>query len=369
MQHVIMIAALMAPLAAQTFIVDAAGGAGAQFTSIATAIASVPGGAVLRVRSGVYGQFAISTKDVTILCEPGTIVSVQASASPPVAVRDLTANQQVAIRGLRVVNILGGLAFDISNCAGTVVLDACSSTTGGGGGYLQIGDSRDVRIVGCVFSPLTALACSCTNSTVRVANSTFVGTWFPTDWTGSVVELADTSISGGLGFGGFAPVQLNGSTLRVLDGCNLTASSGPVIGGTGSVRIDPGTTLSTSGGASPFAAGVQVTTQTMPTVAASTDSQGGVAIASLRGPVGGIGALYLGLPGQPTVVPPLVDAILLAPSTENLQAFGVLGPSLSASYAVPPLPLLLGVRVAWQGATADAASGVQVSNAVTYVHW
>jgi hypothetical protein len=34
-----------------------------------------------------------------------------------------------------------------------------------------------------------------------------------------------------------------------------------------------------------------------------------------------------------------------------------------------PQPLLLGMRVVWQGASIDATVGAQIGNAVTYVHW
>ena len=363
---------LTAPLAAQTFVVDAARGAGAQFTSIATAIANVPNGAVLRVRTGVYGPFAVVAKDVTVLCESGTVVSVQLSAEPPVVIRDLAASQQVSIRGLRVVNVLGGISFAVRNCAGTVLLDTCDSISAVGlgvGGYLQILDSADVRVRGCLFAPTTGITCSCANSNVRVADSSFGSTWFGTEWVGSVVEFADTSLTSFGGLIGSAPVRLTGSSLRILDGCTLTVNSGVLVSGTGTVRVDPGVTLENGGSAAPFAPGIPVTTQDMPTLQASTGTQGGVASASLRGPNGGLGALYVGLSGPPTVAAPFADAILLAPGTENLQVLGIFGPSLTASYTVPPPPLLLGVRVTWQGVSADATSGVQISNAVTYVHW
>jgi len=61
------IAALAFPIRAQTFIVDAANGPGTNFTDIATAAATVPDGAVLEVRAGNYGSFAITSKGLTVL--------------------------------------------------------------------------------------------------------------------------------------------------------------------------------------------------------------------------------------------------------------------------------------------------------------
>ena len=60
-----------APLAAQTFVVDAAGGAGSSFTNMPAAIALVPDGATLLVRPGHYGSFSISAKSLTILADSG----------------------------------------------------------------------------------------------------------------------------------------------------------------------------------------------------------------------------------------------------------------------------------------------------------
>ena len=60
--------------------------------------------------------------------------------------------------------------------------------------------------------------------------------------------------------------------------------------------------------------------------------------------------------------------VIIRPSTEAVQAMGTLTTPLQGGYYVPPLPLLLGVQVTWQGASIDASHGVQISNGVTYVH-
>ncbi len=57
-------AVLTAPtsgLAAQAYVVDVNGGAGANFTSITAAVAAVPDGAILRVRPGDYVESVVVT--------------------------------------------------------------------------------------------------------------------------------------------------------------------------------------------------------------------------------------------------------------------------------------------------------------------
>lgn len=82
---------LAASLPAQTFIVDANGGAGSQFTSIS---AAVPDGATLLVRPGAYLAFTISGKGLSILAEPsvyvlGTTTVQNAASASPVALPGL----------------------------------------------------------------------------------------------------------------------------------------------------------------------------------------------------------------------------------------------------------------------------------------
>src|SRR5262245_22482850 len=79
----------------QTFVVDAGNGPGANFTSIAAAIAAVPDGATLLVRAGTYAPFTVDAKGLTILGDPGVVVGGS------VAVRNIAAGQAVTIRELQ----------------------------------------------------------------------------------------------------------------------------------------------------------------------------------------------------------------------------------------------------------------------------
>jgi hypothetical protein len=51
----------------QAFIVDAAGGPGANFTDLQAAVSAVPSGSTLVVRQGTYGEVTIQAKTLTVI--------------------------------------------------------------------------------------------------------------------------------------------------------------------------------------------------------------------------------------------------------------------------------------------------------------
>ena len=119
------------PLAAQTFVVDAAGGAGAAFTSIAVAAAAVPDGAVLFVQPGIYASFTIDGKSLTVIGGPGVVVEELIGS---VSVKNLTAAQSVTMHGIELHSTLSPGLFSCDSCAGAVVLQDCRAVPAGGGG-------------------------------------------------------------------------------------------------------------------------------------------------------------------------------------------------------------------------------------------
>ena len=361
----LLVMSVVTPLVSQVYVVDSFGGPGSSFTTIDSAVASVPDGAVVRVRAGQYQSFVIDQKSLTVLGEPGAwVTGFQGS----IRVRNLQANQQVTIRGMQVFSALGGNAFVLQDNAGTVLLDSCVSLGGSGvGGRLMVGNCNDVRLAGCLLWPDTAGSCYCIDSSVRIAQSAFVNGASALNFVNCCVELANVSAASGFGS---PSMGLANSDVRILAGCMLRSGAlAPVISGIGNLRLDPSAMLTPFAGNPLFGPSLQVTSLVMPIVAARTEPAGGLASASLIGPAGGIGAVWLGLPALPTMPASFADAIVLQPGSENLQALGVLGPTLTAGYIVPPLPLLLGMRVTWQGASLDATQGAQISNGVTYVHW
>ncbi len=352
--------------AAQTFIVDAAGGPGSHFTSLGTAAASVPSGSTLLVRAGTYYPFAIDQKSLTVLGDPGAAVVIWT----PLEVKNLLAHQQVTLQGLQMSGLFSYPNLHCKDNLGTVLVDGCRPPANQG---LQcvVENCADIRIHDCDFfggsSPLVVQ-----DGNVRASQSSFrTLTYSAIQILDGFVELADVTVSGGPGG---APVWMLNGDLRLLGrsdlrvGSSTMPGSGPVLSGSGAVRLDPNVILSTASG-TPIGAGLAVTTRSMPVVAASAGTPGGSASASLEGPGTGIGALVVGLPALPTTIVPGVDPGVMLPGTEIVMAIGSLAAPLTATYSVPPVPGLRAVRVAWQGASFDPLSGLQMSNGVTYVHW
>lgn len=355
---------LASTLPAQIFVVDPAGGAGVNFTDIGAAIAAVPDGSILLVHAGLYPAFRVSAKSLTILGEPGVRTTSFAGANE---VDGLAAGQQVTIRGVEAFNTVTGSAFYLHDNDGSVLLDACRvGTSSGVGGAIRVVSCVDVQLHECLA---TAAGCNCFDSALRVSGSELAGFFAGIMATDSSIDLADTTVRAQVPFL-YGAIDLANSTARVLAGCALqfvAVGQFVAITGSGSVRLDPSVAL--PAGAIPFGPTVIGNTIVMPAVAATTGGAGSQASASMTGPAGGIGALFLGLPALPSTPLPGADPFITQIGTENVVALGVFGPALTSSYTVPPLPLLLGVRVAWQGASIDAVNGLQIANGIVYVHY
>ncbi len=362
---------LASPGVAQVFVVDIANGPGADFTSIDAAVAAVPDDAVLQVRAGTYPAFAIRAKSLSVLCDPG--VSVSSLFQQPVVVERLAAHQRVGIRGLSWSNALGPGGMLCQDCAGSVVLDGCRAdgTTSSSGGY--------VRAVRCDALLLRA-------SELQALSSGFAAL---------DLEATDAEVSGGsLGGGSAAFVARGGSRLQITGAAlrgpgfglavahldrsdcvvhGATLFEGAVAGwpaalavdGTGRVVVDPDTQYRN---VSPplFGAGLVISMRSVPRLEASTGSAGGQAQATLAVPVGGFGALLVGMPTAPQIVSGLLDPVWLAPGAV-LVSMGP-APQVRGGYAVPPGSAVLGYPVGWQGAVIDAAGQLAVSNPVAYLH-
>ena len=116
-------------LAAQVFVVDAAGGAGSHFTDLPAAVAAVPNGATLRVRAGNYTGFVIDGKGLTIVGEGGVVsVNTSGAVATPVVVQRTTGQQPVLLKGLTFTGFWFRGAVEIRQAAGPVVLDSIGCT-------------------------------------------------------------------------------------------------------------------------------------------------------------------------------------------------------------------------------------------------
>ena len=360
----------------QTYVVDKANGPGASFTSIATAIAAVPNGAVLLVRPGQYLSFVIDNKSVSVIGGPGVEIY---DLSAYLQIRNLSASQHATLHGLSLVGILGPAAISGTNNQGTVLIDSCNSSQQVSltGGRMLFDACDDVRIRNCTFWNASAAPLRGTDSRLSVAQSILLtGFWGAgTSLTNCTADFANAWLGGSALFPTASPLFLSNSEVRLLGQTTLSVTwlqaglpPGPVVAGQGTVRVDPAARLIT-GGAVAFGSAINHTTVAMPVVSANTGGANALAHAQMIGPGNGVGMLLFGLPGLPIGIPGVNDPVLLLAGSESVQAAGPLTNALSASYIVPATPPLLGMRATWQGASLEAATGLQISNAVTYVHY
>ncbi|MFK7740902.1 MAG: hypothetical protein AB8H80_11320 [Planctomycetota bacterium] len=341
---------LMRGAAAQTFVVDPAGGAGV-YQSIATATAVAPDGSILLVRAGVYTPFTIDGKSLTILCDHNVVVSDLGDVA---TVTSLGVGQQVTIRVME-LNSIGGRNVSLVDCEGTVLLDGCvlQSET-----RLRCTACDDVRLrESRLFAGVVV-----TSGAVQMSGCELTG-FSPLSATDSQVQIADSSVNGS-----FVAASLANSALRILSGTTVGTTLGPVVGGVGTVRIDPSVSVMSFG--QTFAAGIAVSMPEMPKLAADAGMGfGGLASGTLTGPANSFGALWLGPAARATTAVGLPEPVLLPLDGALLQSVGPLHTPLGATYTVPLTFAVRGLRVAWQGACFDAVRGLQISNAVTYVHF
>lgn len=145
------LALLSASASATTWIVDAANGPGAQFTSINAALAVAAPGDVIVVRQGSYFEFVTVSIGVTIVGWNATNYPMAVPVNPfqdavwgGVLVQGVPAGQRAVVSGLVVARPtpVGGVSVGVNACAGVVVLDRVFCPNGG----VYVGDSQDVVI-------------------------------------------------------------------------------------------------------------------------------------------------------------------------------------------------------------------------------
>ncbi|MCR9247461.1 MAG: hypothetical protein NXI31_20715 [bacterium] len=358
---------------AQTYVVDVTNGPGTNFTSIATAVAAVPDGATLLVRPGTYDAFEIVAKSLTVIGGNGVLVESQAAQS--IRIADLAAHQSVALRRMSWTRMLYPGRLDCEDCAGTVLLDACivDSTVAYFAGALSVQSCDRVFVRQCRIRPgnisyptVTAVQSNVALVDCRLGNPIHV-----VDQTGGRVHVTDCLLTHN-GFGANGMIEMDGGELVIAGDTTINATTFPSVNpfpavhGSGTVTVDPSTTL-VSISSTPYTAGITLVNRVVPRLDAATQTRGGTATSTLTVPGGSTGFLSVGFAATPYFVSATPDPIWLEPGAA-LQVTGS-APSVTGSYAVPNAVWVIGVQVAWQGAVLDASGAIALSNPNAYVHF
>lgn len=229
---------------AQTFIVDWRGGG--HYQDLATAVASVPSGAVLRVRAGTYGAFTLAGKSLTILGDNAVVWAI----GRDVVIGPTQQGHCVILDGLEIMPRPDDSAFHLRlrGLAGPTLL----SNVRVGGAHPEsvtfVDDCADLRLLDCQFTGDMGsryARLEITNSTVQVGHCTITGT--PSDRfgagmpglaaRGSRVICVGSNVTGGAGSDAFvltpptgpggAALQLTDSSLQLYgDGTTATGGRG-----------------------------------------------------------------------------------------------------------------------------------------------
>jgi hypothetical protein len=227
---------LVSSASASTWVVDAAGAPGSQFTSIDAAIqASLPGDVVL-VRDGTYSPFLVD-RGVALVGGPGVLVVGDAS------VIGLPANERAAVVGFSV------RVLNVANCLGPVIAQDIYSAGG-----VRVNACADVRFRSVTAQPLADLdvpglrveasRLEIVDSTVQGAPNSFPGPGPASDgWIGmwiqanSNVHALSSSFAGSAGqaiatqfaYGpnGASGITVQNSSLRIVG--SHAAGGGPGI--------------------------------------------------------------------------------------------------------------------------------------------
>jgi hypothetical protein len=376
----------------QIFVVDAFNGPGASFTSLQTAVLSVPDGSTLLVRNGSYAPVLVDGKGLAILGDSGVIIT-NPTASPFLEIRNTQANQPVVVRGLK-----GGLGSSssfsmlITNAAGPVTLDGVAVAATYAGQVLTVTGSTQVDVRNWTMGGLFSTPVLIDNSVVVFERCNLFGSYaggVPKGGgfagmpaliaTNSQVQLIHSIVRGGNGVSIWRPppwvsytlpgapaVQLQASALRAIGfashllwgGTGPGAPQLPAIVGNGSARVDPLITM-----AGPVAPGIALQRPTMPSLLAGSAAPGGVLTIERFGAPNVWCVVATSLRGPSSALPGVLDPIWIGAAGVLVDA--VMVPASGAfmlQRTVPNVPTLRGLQFVWQSGDVTAAGLVEVSN-------
>lgn len=377
-RQILVVAIALGTVGAQTFVVDANNGAGTDFTSLAAATASAPDGALLLVRPGMYdGPVSIQGKSLTVLCEAGATVHSQFGLTYSVAIDGIAAHQVVSLRGLQMFapSFHTQTGLRCTNSPGLICIEGVTpSPANNGANNLFVTACAAVWLHGCGFVGRTDMASSevaMVSCQIPAAGNFQLN---GIQQVGGVLQLADCTVRGlaSMPTGGPA-VEMVGGTLRLLGNTTITGGlsfltpTGRAIEGLGDVAMDTSVVL--TGGAPLIGPTISAVTQHMPHVTVAEVPPLGTVEARLHGPQGDAGLLLVSLPGPVFALPFLTDTVWLDPGSMLVLVAGVpaAGAPVTGTIFMPNVSTTLGFKVVWQGLTASASTGWQISNPEYFV--
>ena len=397
---------LAAPALAQSvWIVDDGGGAGVDFTDIPAAVAAAGEGDVIVVRDGRYHEFTIIAKSLTVAADAGhhPIVSETSlgngTGNAVVRVFDLSAGQEVAVRGLE----LGGTYHQLFSRTPYIQLQ-------NNAGQIWIEDIKLGPVSFRAFDGIEAVNCSAVTVSRSALTAlcqpsplaTFVQSSNAVDAMGSNLTLWDCEIVGGEGVPGFNGLPLHGGNGIQIDGGTLFAAGCTVTGGRGgggvnfSVGGAGGDGLVVSGNALVRLRDCELTGGAggVGTIGSGPNGEASVVVSGAllsvpgtarsleltspaRSGVDTVTETYAGEPGDLVYLlwsytgqmPPLFlgiqhGSIVIDLTTLDGQAVGAIGPSGTLVVSVPPLTLvgLESASLACQATFFQAGNGFFLSS-------
>ena len=371
---------------ATTWIVDAAGGPGTNFTDLPPALATAQSGDLILVRPGVYSASRTS-KGVSILAERGAELR-GAGMIPALRVETLAAGESFVLTGMSFQGATTTSLIDIQNCTGRVHFDQLdvrpwspASTSAG----ISILSAREVSIrrstIECGIEAIaSSLLLSENQIHGRDADPNAVAGAGPALYmVGGRLFLTAGTLRGGAGTGngGFGLEPQPALDLLDVDGWiagdgTTVISAGVTVGSASAsalktstrfgtfteLIIDPHVTLIPSGGAPAIDRfRTSVTMQRIPALRIQPVAPGNDLAVDLYSPAGDLVILFASLPGDLSFVAGGLSG--LDATSTLLIAFATQGPSEHWSFTLP-IPGNAALRGVLLRCQAASAQGTQV---------
>jgi len=390
----------------QTWIVDAAAGAGSQFTDIPPALQVAQDGDTILVRSGTYNGGSI-TRGISIITPSEASVKVRVTSgsffSPGFGfeVDGLPAGKSVVLEGLSPQMPSPSVATSfvrLANCAGRVHLDNLSGagpTTGFAFQAIEITDCAHVSIHDSTLQEVGHV--SATRSTVAISDSDLRGR----DAFGGFASLtyaevalitedsqftiARSQIRGGDGTssGTFLPpapgIKATNGTFTIAGGAEAVVSVGSgasmtaisAIEGTGAIiEIDPRVTVTSHSGPPGAPSSHTITVARVPSVSATAGGPGGALVIDLLATAGDLSDILISLPFGPIASPIPGSGNIWVNFAAMLHVGAAQVPANEqrrATVPIPPVASIEGVPLTIQALTASATTGFRFSTPATAV--